>query len=131
MSLLIAVTVFVTPSISIAQEEGVEEKAIYIPINPPFVVNYGGVGRLRYLKAEITVRVQDTLAADSIRHHLPLIRNNLVLLFSKQLEEDIETQKGKEKLRLDALEEVKDILLAEDEREGVVDLYFESFVIQR
>ncbi len=129
--LLVAMTTFIVSSMSFAQEEVIEERAIYIPINPPFVVNYGGVGRLRYLKAEVTVRVQDTMAADSIRHHLPLIRNNLVLLFSKQLEEDIETQTGKEKLRQDALEEVKDILLAEDEREGVVDLYFESFVIQR
>ncbi|MGI1679586.1 MAG: flagellar basal body-associated FliL family protein [Cellvibrionaceae bacterium] len=123
---------FLISSMSIAQEEElVEDTAIYIPLKPPFVVNYGGVGRLRYLKAEVTVRVQDSLAADSIRHHLPLIRNNLVLLFSKQAEEEIETQVGKEKLRVDALEKVRDILLAEDEQEGVVDLYFENFVIQR
>ncbi len=119
-------------SLSVAQdEELVEDAAIYIPLKPPFVVNYGGVGRLRYLKAEVTVRVQDSLAADSIRHHLPLIRNNLVLLFSKQAEEEIETQNGKEKLRVDALEKVREILLAEDDQEGVVDLYFENFVIQR
>lgn len=118
-------------TVSAQDEEVVEETAIYIPLEPPFVVNYGGVGRLRYLKAEITVRVEGTAAADSIRHHLPLIRNDLVLLFSKQAEEEIETQSGKETLRLDALERVREILLAEDEQEGVVDLYFENFVIQR
>ncbi len=130
--LMILSAAFLISSMSIAQEEElVEDTAIYIPLKPPFVVNYGGVGRLRYLKAEVTVRVQDSLAADSIRHHLPLIRNNLVLLFSKQAEEEIETQVGKEKLRVDALEKVRDILLAEDEQEGVVDLDFENFVIQR
>ena len=111
-------------------------RAIYLPLKPPFVVNYGGQGRLKYLKAELSVRVKDSNAANSIRHHMPFIRNNLVLLFSKQAEEDIDTQEGKELLRQAALEEIRAIVQAEDgERDdgdsGIVDLYFNNFVIQK
>lgn len=113
-----------------------KSRPIYLPLKPPFVVNYGGQGRLKYLKAELSVRVVDSNAANSIRHHMPFIRNNLVLLFSKQSEEDIDTQEGKELLRQAALEEIRNIVLAEDgERDdgesGIVDLYFNNFVIQK
>lgn len=122
--------IFALPiSLANAQEAG--GSAVYVPLQPAFVVNYGGVGRLKYLKAELTVRVQNEIAAEAVRHHLPYIRNNLVLLFSKQNDEDIDNQAGKEALRQQALEEIRNILLQEDGEEGVVDLYFENFIVQR
>lgn len=104
--------------------------AIYIPIKPPFVVNYGGPGRLRYLKVDLAVRLADSKAAGSVRHHMPYIRNNLVMLFSAQTEESIGSQEGKEALRREALREVRQVLRKEDGQEGVVDLYFNSIVTQ-
>lgn len=123
-----------------ASEDGQEGAAaavrpIYLPLKPPFVVNYGGKGRLKYLKAELSVRVKNSSAANAVRHHMPLIRNNLVLLFSSQNDADIDTQEGKELLRLDALEEIRGIIRAEDGAKegetGVIDLYFNNFVIQK
>ncbi len=105
--------------------------SIYIPLKPPFVVNYGGAGRLRYLKADITVRLQDAGVANSVRHHMPYIRNNLVMLFSAQTDESINSQEGKEALRQEALKEVRDVIMQEDKREGVVDLYFNTILVQR
>lgn len=105
--------------------------AIYIPLRPPFVVNYGGVGRLRYLKADISLRVQDAKTEESVRHHMPYIRNNLVMLFAAQTEESIGSQEGKEALRQEALQEVREVILAEDGQEGVIDLYFTTFLIQK
>ena len=120
---------------ALAQEEGEEgavvERAIYIPIKPAFVVNYGGKGRLRYLKAELSVRVAGSLAANSIRHHMPYIRNNLILLFSRQMEENLDNQEGKELLRQEALQEINNILVEEEGESSVVDLYFNQLVIQR
>ncbi len=104
--------------------------AIYIPLKPAFVVNYGGQGRLKYIKAEISVRVVDADAANTIRHHMPYIRNNLVLLLSSQTEESIETTEGKELLRQAAVEEIRKILAEEGEVDGVVDLYFDNFIVQ-
>ncbi len=135
---LLAITAVLSPAVS-AQDEGEAEvsgetvgaSAIYIPLKPAFVVNYGGVGRLKYIKAEISIRVSDAQSANAIRHHMPYIRNNIVLLLSSQTEESIETMEGKELLRQAALEEVHKILAEEQAADGVVDLYFDNFIVQR
>jgi flagellar FliL protein len=105
--------------------------AIYIPLKPAFVVNYGGPGRLRYIKVDISLRLRDNAAANSVRHHMPYIRNNLVMLFSAQTDESISSQEGKEALRQEVLQVVRDVIMQEDQAEGVVDLYFNAFLIQK
>ena len=116
------------------EEEGAEAapaRAIYIPLKPPFVVNYGGRGRLRYLKAELSVRVASASGANSIRHHMPYIRNQIILLFSKQTEQTLDTQEGKEMLRQEALQAIHEILEEEDGESELVDLYFNQLVLQK
>lgn len=105
--------------------------AMYLPIKPAFVVNYGGAGRLRYLKTELSVRLENADAANSIRHHLPYIRNNLVMLFARQTDESLSSQEGKEALRRDVLAEIRKVIKEEDGREGVVDVYFDTFIVQK
>jgi len=113
-------------------EQPAAASAIYLPIKPAFVVNYGGVGPLKYIKAEVSVRLSSAQAADGVRHHLPYIRNNLVMLFARQTNETLDSQVGKEALRRDALAEVRKILLQEDGVEdGVVDVYFNTLIIQK
>ena len=105
--------------------------SIYIPLKPAFVVNYGGPGRLKYIKADISLRLQDSTAANSVRHHMPYIRNNLMMLFSAQTDESISSQDGKEALRQEALAAVREVIKQEDQTEGIVDLYFNAFLIQK
>ncbi len=104
--------------------------AIYLPLKPAFVVNYGGKGRLRYLKTEMSVRLASTDAANSVRHHMPYIRNNLVMLFARQTEETMSSLEGRELMRQDALMEIREILKEEDAQDGVLDVYFNSFIVQ-
>ncbi len=106
--------------------------AIYLPIKPAFVVNYGGEGRLRYLKTEISVRLKNNETAGMVRHHLPLIRNNLVMLFAAQTDDDLQSQEGREMLRGKVLEQVKLVLEQEGgDADGVVDAFFSTFVVQK
>lgn len=124
---------------SATTEDGAAESAaqtskpgsIYIPLKPAFVVNYGGPGRLKYIKADISLRLQNSTAANSVRHHMPYIRNNLMMLFSAQTDESISSQDGKEALRKEALQTVREVIMKEDQTEGVVDLYFNGFLIQK
>jgi len=106
-------------------------KAIYLPLKPAFVVNYGGAGRLKYIKAEVSVRLDSSRAANSVRHHMPYIRNNLVMLFASQTDESVGSQAGKEALRQDALAEIRKILLEEDRQEGVIDVFFNTLIVQK
>ncbi len=137
-SLLVLLSALLLPlmtNVVLAQEEDGEvaapARAIYIPLKPPFVVNYGGVGRLRYLKAELSVRVASAVGANSIRHHMPYIRNQLILLFSKQTEQTLDTQEGKEMLRQEALQAIHGILEQEDGESELVDVYFNQLVLQK
>lgn len=118
-----------------ADTAGVPDRAlgaVYVPLQPAFVVNYGGpaAGRLRYLKADIAVRLANNEAASALRHHMPYVRNNLVLLFSAQTDDSLASQEGREALRQEALREVREVLLREERKEGVVDLYFNNFLVQ-
>ena len=108
-------------------------QAIYLPIKPQFVVNYGGAGRLRYLKAEVSVRLATTNAAHAVREHLPYVRHNLVMLFASQTNETVSSQEGKEQILIDARESIRDILERENgiAREEVVDVYFNTFFVQK
>lgn len=112
-------------------ETAVVAKPIYIPLKPPFVVNYGGIGKLKYIKAELSVRVKDSTTANTLRHHMPLIRNSMVLLFSSQTDADLDTQEGKELLRQAALNEINTLLEQEEGESGVVDLFFNNLIVQQ
>ena len=127
--LAVVLPIYVLP-LQAADETAAVDAAIYIPLQPAFVVNYGGTGRLRYLKAEISVRVTDSEAANAVRHHMPLIRNNLVMLFSSQSEELINSQDGREQLRQNALGVIREVVMQEDGMEGVIDVYFNTFIVQ-
>lgn len=106
---------------------------MYYNLGPSFITNYDGAGRLKYLKTDVTVRIQPG-SAPMLDRHLPYIRNRLVTLLSAQLEENLTSVRGKEQLRADAISEIKEAL---DMLEGpgassqVINLYFTSFVIQR
>lgn len=135
---LVAIMVVMAFSPLIAAEEeadsetpAVLERPIYVPVKPAFIVNYGGPGKLKYMKLELSLRVLDTNSSNAARHHMPLIRDYLVKLFSRQSDADIETSEGKERLRQAALKGVQDLLLSEDGEQGVSNLYFNNFVVQK
>lgn len=128
---LLMLICFVPLAFAQSPDEQTPQKAIYIPLKPPFVVNYGGKGRLKYMKASLSVRVAHSRAANSVRHHMPYIRNNLILLFSRQTEEALDSQEGKELLRQEAMAEIQSILETEDGESGLLDVFFNQLVVQK
>ena len=48
---------------------------VYVELTPEFVVNYNESGRLKYLKAQITVRAVDDLAAIGLNYHSDYLRH--------------------------------------------------------
>ena len=115
-----------------ADEAGDTSDLVFVEITPEFITNYDGGGRLKYLKTAVTLRVQFAVE-DDVRHHLPYIRYKLVMLFTSQLEEDLTSTEGKDRLRRLALAEVRNALetLEGTNPETIVNLYFPSFVIQQ
>ncbi|MEH6824291.1 MAG: flagellar basal body-associated FliL family protein [Motiliproteus sp.] len=130
-SLLILLTLFLP--LSLLRAEAESGYVQYIELQPPFITNYGGVGPLKYLKAEVSIRVESSDAEAKIKHNQAHIRNNLVMLFSRQTEETVSSPAGRETLRLEAMESIRQIMVSEYGEEGfsmLGDLLFTSFVIQ-
>jgi len=116
-----------------AEEEAAAAAAgpvIYQPLEPPFVVNFSADSDVRFM--QITLQVADRRQAviDAVKEHSPAIRNALVLLFSSQDPEVLNTREGKENLRQQALEEIRKVLKEQTGKGELENLYFTSFVMQ-
>jgi flagellar FliL protein len=104
---------------------------IYLDISPSFIVSYPFQGRQRYLQTSLSVMSRDQAALDAVTEHMPIIRHNLLNLFTAQMLEVAESpSSGIESLRNLVTEEVKSILHHEIGRDGIEEVLFTSFVTQ-
>jgi flagellar protein FliL len=112
-------------------EDGAAKKeAVYMDFEQPFVVNFMDENQLRYLQVSVAVMSHDAKMAELVKRHMPIIRNNLVMLFSNQTRVQIISREGKEKIRADAQAEVQKILKEQTGKPVIEALYLTSFVMQ-
>ena len=115
-------------------KEGEEKASAYVSLSPPFVVNFlDDKKRTKFLKAEISLMAKSPKVQAAIKENLPAVRNALVMLFSRQVFEQLMTPDGKEKLRVDALAEVRAVMTkvaGAKVGKGIGDLFFSSLVMQ-
>ncbi len=102
----------------------------YVPMDPPFVVNFSGDSDVRFLQITIEVGTRDADMVERIKEQRPAIRNNLVMLFSNQDPVTLNTREGKEKLRAQALAEIQKVMKQETGNAAVENVFFTSFVMQ-
>ena len=121
------------PMMAVAEEaEEGAAKVIYITLSPPFVGNYGldGSAKLKVYKADISLRVTGAEAAKAVKANDPLIRNQLVGLFTQQTSESLGSVEAKEKLRQEALKQVQQVMNDETGKPMVEDLLFNNLIVQ-
>ncbi|TCK18838.1 flagellar FliL protein [Thiogranum longum] len=102
----------------------------YVPLDPPFVVNFSGDTDVRFLQITVEAGTRNPEVVEQIKEHRPAIRNNLVFLFKSQDPVALDTREGMEKLRQETLVAVQEVLKAETGEPGVENVYFTSFVMQ-
>ena len=103
---------------------------LYLPLDPPFVVNFKDGESLRYLQVGVTLMSRDPKAIDAAKNAGPEIRDALVSLFSNQDYSVIVNAAGRKKLQDQALETVRRIVNEHTGKPGIDALYFTSFVMQ-
>jgi flagellar protein FliL len=114
-----------------SQETAKRAEAIYVALDPSFVVNFESNGMVRFLQVTVQAMAHDPVTAGLIKKHDPVIRNGLLMLFSGQSHDTLRTAEGKEKLRQAALAEVRKVVTAQGGQGAEVkNLYFTSFVMQ-
>ena len=130
LALLLVACVSVT-AYAEGEESAVAGPAVqYIYFEPALVVNYGSTGRMKFLRTDVALRVSSVESAAIVSHHKPYIRNSLVMLFSDQEGEAMNTSQGREVLRREALEAVQALMTELEGAPAVDDLFFNNFVVQ-
>ncbi|WP_095195716.1 flagellar basal body-associated protein FliL [Pseudomonas sp. Irchel 3A7] len=107
-----------------------KQPAIFESMAPAFVANYNQNGRQRYMQVSITMLARNQGDLDALKIHMPVIRNNLVMLFSGQDFATLASPVGQEMLRQKATASVQEVAQKELGKVVVEQLLFTNFVLQ-
>lgn len=111
-------------------EEVTTGDALYVAMPRPFVFNVigGGKDRLVQIKVQLLVRGDDN--EQRVKKHIPLVEGTLLRTFSGTGGDEMATLEGKELLREQALQDVRQAM-TEIEGQGVIEkVLFTGFVMQ-
>jgi len=92
------------------QVELASKPAIYFLLKPDFVINFESEGKANFLSVQVQLMARDNGPIRVIEAHMPVLKNNIILLLSAQKYHDVRKIEGKEKLRKDMLGIMKDII---------------------
>lgn len=107
-----------------------KKQAIYEILAPSFVVNFNQNGRQRYLQVAVALMGRDQGQMDALREQMPLVRNQLVMLFSSQNFDSLVTPVGKEMLRQQATSSIQELAKKATGQLTVEQVLFTNFVLQ-
>ncbi len=98
------------------------------PIYPldPFIVNLVSPNADRYLKCKIDLELSNQAVQKEIDKKLPAIRDLIIQILSSKTVEEIQTARGKEKLKEEIKRKINQMLTTGEVR----NVYFTEFVIQ-
>ena len=113
--------------VQVAVEKG---DAIYFDIKPAFIINFNIGTRQRFLQLNLSVKAYDQESINAVETHLPLIKNNIVLLISGSDFEHLRSDEGRVSLREGITIEIQKVLDAELGRPGIDSVLFTNFVMQ-
>ncbi|OFZ70273.1 MAG: hypothetical protein A2Z01_02610 [Betaproteobacteria bacterium RBG_16_58_11] len=119
------------PKAAAQKKEEPEKMPIFIRLDT-FTVNLKKIdAEEHYLQVEMQFKVVDPKVDEALKLRMPEIRNALLLLLSNKTQEELATVEGKQKLSSDIVAQSNQIIRAkEPAKDGVVGVYFTSFVIQ-
>ncbi|PBK55019.1 flagellar basal body-associated protein FliL [Pseudomonas syringae pv. actinidiae] len=113
-----------------AAAANVKPVAVFEPMTPAFVVNFNANGRQRYMQVSITMLGRNAADMEALKAHMPLIRNNLVMLFAAIPFESLASPIGQEMLRQKATASIQEVAQKELGKTVIEQLLFTNFVLQ-
>lgn len=115
----------------VAEAEKEDGPALYVGLNPPLTVNFGGeAGQRHFMQVSLEFMARDQDVIDAFKEHDAVIRNNLLLLLGGYDYETATTRSGKEKMLEEVLAEVQGVLSERAGEPGVREAYFTTLVVQ-
>ncbi len=118
------------PIVSTAEDgEASNEKAKYIQIKPSFVTNFDSE-KLRFVKADVAIKVRGNSTAEAIEDNLPWIKHRILMLLSKQDIDGVSTAEGQSLIKEEALNQVLSFLEEEGLDNNVEEILFTGFLVE-
>lgn len=112
-----------------AAEEVVVPETHYMPLEK-MVVNFAQKGPAKFLQVEMQLMAHDPAVLSVIEEHMPVIRNDILVMLGSQTYEGLSSREGKDKLSAEILNTVQSIVKEQAELEGPQAVYFTNFVMQ-
>ncbi len=113
-----------------ASAGGGGEGAVYVSLDPAFVVNVNDGLRVRHMQITLQVKLKQADFANYIEEHNPAIRHAMVMLLSGQETTKLKTAAGKQELMDEALVAIQQVLEENIGNTGVDAVYFTDLIIQ-
>ncbi len=122
--------------------EDISKPSIYYLLKPDFVINFESEGKANFLSIQLQLMARENGPINVIESHMPVLRNDVLLLFSGQKYNVVRTADGKKQLRKDILIVLKKIIDAENKlrkkKDGddfdkvgyIEEVYFTGFIMQ-
>lgn len=111
-------------------QSGGKKTPHYLELEKPVVVNLSGSTNVRFLQITVALMTYKEADIEVMKKHMPVIRHNLVLLFSSINFTDLQSIEGKKKLQDSALNMVREELTKLTGGPVVDGLYLPSIIGQ-
>lgn len=106
------------------------KNAIYEDIHPAFTVNFKDGSKKKFMQVYMVAMFYDMEARDSFVMHIPVVRNNMLMLLGGRDSDDLMSVDAKEQLRKEALATAQAVMQERYGENIVEDIYFTKLVMQ-
>ncbi len=93
-------------------------------------MNFEGKSKAKYMQVALVAMSRSQKSVDTLKKHMPAVRNELTFLLGGQKYVEMITPEGKEQLRSEVVESINNILKINGAGTGIKTVYFTSFVMQ-
>lgn len=116
-----------------AEEEMMEldiKDAIYEDIHPAFTVNFVEGSSKKFMQVYMVAMFYDMESRDAFKLHMPVVRNNLLLMLGGKNSDELSSSEAKDQLRKEVLQEVQSVMQERYGENMVEDIFFTKLVMQ-
>lgn len=108
-----------------------QKALMFYALDPPFVANFEGSQAFRFLQVSVRIATRSDETFALLKSQEPIVRNDLLMLFSQQDAEKLSLAAGKQALREQAIKTVRQsVKQAGGSPETVETVLFTSLVMQ-
>ncbi len=118
------------PVLAIANEGSEAKEAAgpeYLEMTPKFTVNL--TESKKYLMVNVQLLIDGAAVVETVKKHMPALRNELILLYSGRSIATLQTSEQREALRKETFETLKKALDKYGTSKGFEDVFFTEFLL--